>query len=113
MNEQFNICKKYNSHIVNCHPFRKIGIAVETMKNEPIRGRRYLPQGDTEGWYIWGGEFSEAEDFFQPIHIEHVQTLFPMIWNYLSLAPGFSFIIDKDGYEDVWFSQDQSTKHHE
>ena len=47
------------------------------------------------------GEFSEAEDFYKPIHAQHLSKYLPMVEKYLALAPGYRFIIDADGYEDV------------
>ena len=50
--------------------------------------------GETSGWYVWAGEaFSDAPDFFQPMHIEHVISRCPEILPYLGLAPGWRFLI--------------------
>jgi len=56
------------------------------------------------GWYLWrGGEWSDADDFFASLHVEHVGEYLPRIEKYLELPPGHRFLIDDNGYEDVWF----------
>jgi hypothetical protein len=99
------VCHKYNSSVVLVSPQMKIGLALNTLKNIPIYGVRLLPENDTEGWYIWGGEYSDDPDFFQPVHISHIEEILPLVIPYLALAPGYKFIIDQDGYEDVWFDE--------
>lgn len=113
MSDQEAICKKYNSPIVKCNSIKKIGVAISSLMNQPIRGKRYLPMEGTEGWFIWGGDNNNNDDFFQPIHVSYLQELFPMVSKYLALAPGFSFIIDEAGYEDVWFDEEQSKRMHD
>jgi hypothetical protein len=49
-----------------------------------------------------GEALSDAADFFQPMHIEHVSTRCPEILPYMGLPPGWRFLI-ADGYEDVWY----------
>ena len=57
------------------------------------------------GWYIWSGEFSDADDFFKPMDFECLIESYPKILKYLSLDVGFRFLKDKKGYEDVWFDE--------
>ena len=54
----------------------------------PVNGLRHWPEGDTSGWYIWAGEYSEDPDFFKPLHIEHLMEWCPWVEKYLGLAPG-------------------------
>ena len=80
----------------------QIGIALQTRGKQPITGMRANPENGTAGWYIWAGDYSEDPDFFQPIHISHVPDVWPALMPYLALAPGYRFIIDDEGYEDIW-----------
>ncbi|WP_443093380.1 immunity protein Imm33 domain-containing protein, partial [Halomonas cupida] len=48
------------------------------------------------------GECSDAADFFKPLHIEHIKDFFPHVEKYLALSPNHKFIVDRNGYEDVW-----------
>ena len=99
---QKQICEKYNSE---WKPFNKklfVGIS-ENYNLEPINGLRHSSEKGTSGWYIWFGEYSENKDFFKPICAEHLLEIYPKIIDYLGLEPGFRFLIDKNGYEDVWF----------
>lgn len=57
------------------------------------------------GWYIWSGEWSDSDIFFNPIHAEHLIEKRPEILKYLSLDVGFRFQIDRKGYEDVWYDE--------
>lgn len=85
-------------------PGDKLGIAQNVRSHLlPINGLRHPPTGGVSGWYIWaGGEISEADDFFVPLHVEHVEEWRPDIVKYLGLAPGWRFQI-APGHEDVWF----------
>ena len=42
--------------------------------------------------------------------MEHLSEHLPEILRYLSLPPGFRFLIDNEGYEDVWFDESLLTK---
>ena len=99
------ICHKYNSPLVSVSPDLKIGLALDSLKNTPIYGVRLKPENGTEGWYIWGGEYSDDPAFFQPVHISHIKDIIPLVIPYLALAPGYKFIIDQEGYEDVWLDE--------
>lgn len=69
----------------------------------PLNGIRHLPVGETTGWYIWAGEeLSQDEDFFVPLHVEHLSAWCPQVVPYLALPPGWRFLL-APGYEDVWF----------
>jgi hypothetical protein len=96
------MCAKYGSRFVPSQQHLKAGIALRTLSSTPITGVRAHVKGDTTGWYIWGGEYSAADDFYQPLCTSHLAEYCPEVLPYLGLAPGFSFIIDRNGYEDVW-----------
>ncbi|MHA7580724.1 immunity protein Imm33 domain-containing protein [Paenibacillus vandeheii] len=104
--EQIQMCQKYNADYVPSELHHKIGIAwnVKEKKLEPIHGMRIQPEGDTTGWYIWAEEYSEADDFFVPLHVTHIDDWDPKIKKYLGLASGWRFVIAED-YEDVWFDE--------
>lgn len=99
---QPKICAQYGSVFTPTDPAEKLGIALQTMGLQPIYGVRVRPTDGVSGWYIWGGPHSTDPDFFQPIHAAHIPDLCPIVLKYLALAPGYKFIIDSSGYEDVW-----------
>lgn len=106
MNEQKEVCRKYNAEFLETPVNLKIGISLNVKENNyPIHGLRHPPEGDTTGWYIWVGEYSEESDFFQPLHVEHIKEWNPLIEKYLGLAPGWRFLITPE-YEDVWYDKD-------
>ena len=98
-----DICERFEVCPAAPEPQSIVGIAVQTLTQRPVTGLRHPPEGDTNGWYIWCGEFSEADDFFEPLHVEHLKEYLPQVRRYLSLPPGFRFLFDNNGYEDIWF----------
>lgn len=69
----------------------------------PFNGLRHPPERGTTGWYLWRGEvLSQAEDFFQPLHVEHLAEWAPDVLPYLALPPGWRFLL-APGHEDVWY----------
>ena len=68
----------------------------------PIHGLRHAPENGTCGWYLWTGEYSDADKFFAPMHASHLTALFPDVLPYLGLAPGWRFLLAR-GHEDIWF----------
>mgnify|MGYP003613619740 CR=1 FL=1 len=100
---QEETCRRAGSPVCIPNENLKIGIALQTKKLQPVTGMRGVPENGTEGWYVWAGEYSKDPDFFQPIHIIHLIEIWPEIVPYLALAPGYRFIIDNEGYEDMWY----------
>jgi len=81
-NQQLAICHKYNVEALFPLPKDKIGIALSTIGKIPINGVRYLNEHGTSGWYIWcGEELSNEVDFFQPLHIDHLEKYLPLVQN--------------------------------
>lgn len=88
-------------------PSSKLGIAIETLGQVPINGLRHKTENGTNGWYIWcGQELSKKEDFFSPLHIEHIAEYLPDVIDFLDLPAGYRFLIDGNDYEDIWFEEE-------
>lgn len=102
---QRTICKKYGSEWKPINKKLLVGCS-KNLDEEPINGLRHPKEGNTTGWYIWSGEYSEKDDFFKPICAEHLLQRKPEIIKYLGLEIGFRFLVDKEGYEDVWFDEE-------
>ncbi|WP_025183814.1 hypothetical protein [Leptospira kirschneri] len=105
--QQKIICKKLNVNYCPSSLNSKVGIALNVKSGIvlPINGLRHPIEGDTTGWYIWAGEvLSDATDFFQPLHVQHLQEWCPQIIKYLGLPPGWRFLVDGD-YEDIWYDE--------
>ena len=43
--------------------------------------------------------------FYQPLHAEHLHDMLPQVVDYLALPSGAKFILDREGYEDVWLEE--------
>jgi hypothetical protein len=106
--QQKDICEKYG---LPMHPPEEmVAIALDTLQKSPIYGSRIeLPENGTISWFIHGGEYSAVSGFYQALHTHHLLEELPEVLKYLSLPEGARFIIDKEGYEDVWMS-DQSSE---
>lgn len=105
-NEQIQVCEKYGSVFTESPLSMKIGISKNIDEDIwPINGLRHNIEGNTTGWYVWRGEYSSDNDFFFPMHVDHLNETCPSIVKYLGLSPGWRFLITKE-YEDVW--QDNS-----
>ncbi len=99
---QAEICDHYGSIFQPPGEDERLGIAIDTLQRLPLNALRHPSQDGTSGWYIWGGELSDAPDFFQPLHVHHLvmhaQTLVP----YLALAPGWRVLL-APGQVEVWY----------
>lgn len=104
---QKDVCFRYGAAYFPCPGNLKLGIS-RSVKNgmRPINGLRVNPVGDTCGWYIWAGEeWSDAPDFFVPLHVEHLKQWAPSVIAFLGLPPGWRFLFDEN-VEDVWEDSD-------
>jgi len=104
IDKQKEICKTNNSNWKPINKKLKVGISANLDK-DPINGLRHPSEKGTTGWFIWTGEYSEADDFFQPICAEHLLQQRPDIIKYLGLVIGFRFLADRNNYEDIWFDE--------
>jgi hypothetical protein len=103
---QEQVCARFGVPVCPSPPELKVGMAIATVDGgPPLHGLRHRPEGDTTGWYIWAGEeLSSKADFFQPLHVAHLDTLCPAIIPYLGLPPGWRFLIAPD-QTDIWFDE--------
>jgi len=101
---QKEICATHNSPWKPINKKLRIGVSANLDK-DPINGLRHPRDKRTTGWFIWTGDYSEADDFFQPMCAEHLLQIRPEIIKYLGLEVGFRFLADKDGYEDIWYDE--------
>jgi hypothetical protein len=102
---QQTLCARYVAVFVNTPPDDKVGFATATAGLTPINGLRHPPTVGTSGWYIWCGEsFSEAADFFEPLHAAHIYEALPVATHLLGLPPGYRFLLAGD-YLDVWYDE--------
>lgn len=72
---------------------------------KPLRNSNGLRQplkDDTTGCYIWvGEELSDDPNFFNPLHVKHLDQWCPEAIPSLALPPGWRFLFAPE-YEDVW-----------
>lgn len=103
--DQLQICDKYSVKYTPTDMNFLIGISENTDgKNVPINGLRHPKQGDSSGWYIWSGkELPQDKSFFKPFHAHHLVERCPQALRFLGLPVGYRFLIDNDGYMDVWY----------
>jgi hypothetical protein len=101
--QQQETCITYGVPWVEAPGHVKVGLARNVQTGlQPLNGLRHTPEGDTTGWYIWAGvEFSQAADFFEPVHVAHLAAICPSILRLLGLPPGWRFLANGE-YVDVW-----------
>lgn len=98
------VCERHN--VAEFAVEDKVAVATSTLGRQPIYGTRVaLPENGTISWFIHCGGYSDADDFYQPVHTAHLAQMLPQVVDYLHLPPGAKFIIDDQGYEDVWMDQ--------
>lgn len=103
---QKEICLRTGSSFVVSDPNLKVGIAISSIGKVPLNALRHVPEGDTCGWYIWGGEeIPDDPDFFKPLHLSHINDYCPELEKYMGLAPGWRVLLAGE-YEDIWFDED-------
>jgi hypothetical protein len=102
--QQIAICRRFSVDPCPVAIQDKLGIAANVREHVlPINGMRISPEVGTCGWFIWAGNvLSQAPDFFEPIHVHHINEWCPAAVPYLALPPGWRFLI-APGHEDVWF----------
>lgn len=98
---QKELCEKFG---MDYHaPEQMVAIALGTIGQMPIYGTRVQSsEGDNISWFFYCGEYSDDESFYSPIHTVHLNELLPEVIPYLSLPQNIKFIIDDQGYEDIW-----------
>lgn len=78
-----------------------VGLARAARSGLPIHGMRVPPTKGMSGWFIWAGELSEQENFFEPVHAVHLREICPLAQPFLALPAGWRFLTD-GSYVDVW-----------
>lgn len=100
---QAAVCERFGAEFHPSPAHLKLGLALATLRQQPVNGLRHPPKGDTTGWYVWAGDTpSPADDFFQPVHTDHLGEILPAVIPYLGLPPGWRFQV-APGHEDAWF----------
>ena len=99
--KQQRICDKHG--LPAQAPEAMVAVAIGSLAQTPIYGTRIvLPENGTISWFIHCGEHSDANDFYQALHATHLHEMLPQVVDYLALPSGAKFILDREGYEDVW-----------
>lgn len=100
--KQKQICEKFGAVYQPCDLELKVGVSTNLKDGLlPINGLRIKEENGTSGWYIWTGEWSDAQDFFVPLHGEHLKVWAEIVIPYLGLPEGWRFLV-ADDCEDVW-----------
>lgn len=101
---QQRICDKYS--LPAQPPEDMVALAIGSLDQSPIYGTRIvLPENGTISWFIHCGEHDDASGFYQALHASHLPEMLPQVVDYLALPSGAKFILDREGYEDVWLEE--------
>lgn len=101
---QLEVCKRFDALVEVPEPGQKVGIALQSLGQLPLHAVRHVIESGTCGWYIWGGEYSDHPDFYQPLCVEHLERYCPQLIPYLALSPGWCVVLAPD-HEDVWHEE--------
>ena len=84
----------------------KLGISRDFARSTyPINGLRHPAERGTCGWYLWSGEnLSDESDFFEPVHVKHIDRRCPEVSQFLALPPGWRFLLAPNQLE-VWYDE--------
>ncbi len=104
LGNQKEICFINDSIWLPVHNDLIVGVSTD-LSGTPLNGLRHPTDIGTTGWFIWSGEFSDDENFFKPICVQHLLQIRPDIVIYLGLDVGFRFQINSNGYQDVWYDE--------
>ena len=69
----------------------------------PLTAVRHPVEHGTSGWYVWAGAYSEADDFYVPVHTGHLETYCPDLVPFLAMPPGWWFEFHADGQVNAGF----------
>lgn len=104
---QIVVCERFGATPDVPMPDSQVGVARNLRDSQtwPLNGLRHPPETGTSGWYLWrGDELGRTDDFFQPLHAEHLAEWSPDVLAYLALPPGWRFLLAPD-HEDVWYDE--------
>ncbi len=102
---QHEVCALYGAEHCPAGLNSIVGVSRNFDSGElPLHGLRHSLEGESSGWFLWAGEYSSDDDFFQPVHLAHVVEDHPEVTDYLGLPPGWRFLIAGQ-HVDVWFDR--------
>jgi len=97
------VCKRFGAAYEPPTAGCKVGIALQTRGHQPLNAVRRPAERGACGWFLWWGDtLTENPDFFQPLHVEHLNERCPEIIRYLALPPGWRVQV-APGHEDAWY----------
>jgi hypothetical protein len=106
MNTDETICRLYSENYSPVEDDQTVGISKINQKLYPINGERTKIIGIFSGWMIWfGSEIPQGKTNFESMCKVHLKNKIPLIIPYLSLPPGYRFMIDDKGFEDIWYDE--------
>jgi hypothetical protein len=107
LEKQKIVCRRFDTDFFASSFDKIIGVALKSFDEDrmPINGLRHpIENEQSTSWYIWAGEYSDDDNFFQPVHISHLLEICPKAINYLGLPSGWRFLVDNN-YDDVWYDE--------
>jgi hypothetical protein len=102
---QQGLCRRIGAVFAPCIPGSVVGLSKNFGSDVlPKHGLRHPPHLQTNGWYLWAGEYSEDPDFFEPACVEHLVDISPPALEFLGLAPGWRFLVHGE-HRDIWYDE--------
>lgn len=107
---QQSVCAKHGAKFVGVHKHSMVRLALGSLGQQPFQGLRSAPDGESSGWFLWAGQYSTADDFFQLVSYSALFEKCPQVIKYLGLPPGYRFVVDCEGYGEVWLDRPAETE---
>jgi len=102
------VCRRFGVRPVPSDPDLDCGVArnvhdrtYATRGVYPLIAVRHPVEHGTSGWYVWAGPYSDADDFFLPVHTAHLESYCPELVPFLALPPGWWVELGPGTYENV------------
>lgn len=104
---QRDMCRRFAVEPAPPEQRTMVGLALSRPRHlEPLNALRHPIAANSNGWFVWRGAAIPQEDdnFFAPLHVEHLDEHAPELGPYLALPPGWGVVL-APGYEDVWYDE--------
>jgi hypothetical protein len=109
---QAKACQRAGCRPERPWPFALLLLGKDVQPNRfPVYGVRARPRPDRRdcGWAIWSGdpdlERASRKHGFKRAEVQKVAERHRLAWEHLALAPGWTFVLGPDGYEDVYLDE--------
>ena len=113
LDQMHRVCTQHSVPFEELDWEQNVGVSANLfLGQQPINGLRHHQEDGTLGWYLYASEdFPTEDNAFRPVCAKHLFERELSYLKFLALPPGWRFLTDDKGYEDVWFDESLLEKH--